>query len=231
MTVAMLMGDTGEFGNVAPQPVDADSVERGSFSRLGEGQGVVSTSNGTHRPTSGASVARHAKSVEAKPIGKHVIAIIVVGAVAAIALAVFLFVRILNAGGARQGQTVVEQTVVSQEDAIAYRGFSYALAQKDGKYVLVETAESGSGKTVELGDLPGAPACLVLYDGALIIPENLSDGSWDVMAYTIGSGWSSLMSSDGSTVGGSGTIGSGALEGSDLVLQVDGQTMRVPLEW
>ncbi|MDO4798545.1 MAG: hypothetical protein Q4A01_11080 [Coriobacteriales bacterium] len=226
--MTMHVEDNTDYRGDAPRPVDADSVANGSFEHLGEGQGAVSASQGART----ASHHPHGSQEEGKPISKRVVAIIIVGAVLAIAVSVFLFVRILSAASAAKAPgEVVEQTVVSREEPITYRGYTYELVKGNKGYALEETQDSGNGKMASLGDLPGDPVCLVLFNGALIIPENLEDGTWDVMAYTIGSGWSQIMDHDGNVLGGEGTIAEGTLDGSNLKLQVDDDVVDIPLEW
>ena len=225
--------DTGEFENNTPRPVDADSVARGSFDRLEEGQGAVQASRSARPAPQHATqhVAHHAVQEEGKPISKKVAAAIVVGAVAAIAIAVFLFVRILSASRSSEKAPIVEQTVVSSEEAISYRGYTYDLAKGKDAYYLEETREAGAGEKVNLGDLKGEPVSLVLYDGALIIPENLPGEKWDVTAYTIGSGWSSIMDQEGNARAGDGKIEEARLDGSTLRLRIDGEAVDIPLVW
>lgn len=221
--MALNMGDTGDYGSETPQPVDAASVANGAFDQLSAGQGAVSASH-SDRPAS-----RYDARQESKPMNKAVIAVIVVGALLAIALSVFLFVRILN-GSSAKTEEVVEQAVVSRDEGISYRGSIYSIAEGEESYYLEETSESG-GQAISLGDLDGDPVCLVLFNGALIIPENLGDDTWDVMAYTIGSGWSKIMDEDGSPRGGEGEISEARLDGVSLVLVANDETVSVPLEW
>ena len=95
--------DTGEFENNTPRPVDADSVARGSFDRLEEGQGAVQASRSARPAPQHATqhVAHHAVQEEGKPISKKVAAAIVVGA-ALSGMSVFL---LLPDGGSGQKKT------------------------------------------------------------------------------------------------------------------------------
>jgi hypothetical protein len=52
-----------------------------------------------------------------------------------------------------------------------------------------------------------------------------------VAAYTIGSGWSQIMDQEGKAVAGEGSVQDAQLEGSTLVLTVDGARVNVPLVW
>lgn len=220
--MSLHVNDIEDLGAETPQPVDADSIERGTFAHLERGQGAVSASQ------SATGGAHHAREATPQPVSKRATVIIIAGALVAIAVITILFVRILS-GGSTTGGEVIEQTVVGQDEAISYRGSSYALVSNGDAHALAETPESGDGEQVLLGDVPGTPVSLVLFDGALIIPENLSDGRWDVVAYTIGSGWSNLVDADGNPCGGEGTIEEAHLDGTNLQLTVDGQPVTVSL--
>lgn len=216
----MHFDDTGDFGAKAPRPIDTATFNRGSFAQLGEGQGVVMGSRGGRKPDG------------SQPMDKRVIALIIVGALVAIALMVSLVVGIFSASQtARDVSQTVEKMAVGFNESISYRGAAYELVEGDKGYQLVERSESSDGEQVVLGDLDGTPVCLVLYDGTLLVPENLKDGNWDVMAYTIGSGWSNLMGQDGEPCGGKGTITEGQLESTSLRLVVDGEGVSIPLVW
>ena len=79
--------------------------------------------------------------------------------------------------------------------------------------------------------IPGKPAQLVLYNGTIIIPESLDEGTWDVLAYTVGSGSSPVVDEDGSPVGGPGSIAKAELKGSSLLVTDDaGKVTTVSLE-
>lgn len=227
--MALHMDDTGELEGKAPRPIDAESVSRGSFDRLEEGQGAV-TASSKRRPAHAAHAAPASDAPE--PMSRRTLALVCGAAALAIVVIVVLFVSVLDAPGPSDQKTAeVEQIAVTTDQSVVLRGSTYGLAENGGKYSLVETSESGGGKSVSLGDLPGTPAGLVLYDGTLIIPENLSDGTWDLMAYTIGSGWSQMMDQQGNVTSGSGTISAAALEGTTVVLTVDNQRVEVPLVW
>ena len=238
--MATHMGDTGELDGNAPRPVHADSVSGGAFDRLEGGQGAMSASDkkraatgaGAHRAApKHHAVTSHAQDEEGQlPIDRRTLIVVVIGALVAIAIIVALFVSVLNASPAKPTQdSEAEQIAVQTDQSIVSRGATYELAQVDGKYQLKEKRDGG--KSVSLGDLPGTPAGLVLYDGAVLIPENLGDGKWDVMSYTIGSGWSQIMDREGKAVGGEGTVDEVKLEGSSLALTVNGSRVDVPLTW
>ncbi len=231
--------DTGELGTNTPQPVHADSVSNGAFDKLEEGQGAVAASSrrkgahaadGQRKGAHAAAGAHVADDEEQLPIDRRTLIVVVVGALVAIAVIVVLFINVLNASPAKPAAEPEADKVVAQTgDSITSRGASYHIAKNGEKYQLMETRDGG--KDVSLGDLSGTPAGLVLYDGAVLIPENLADGKWDVMAYTIGSGWSQIMDRDGKPVSGEGSISDATLDGSTVVLTVNGNRVDVPLTW
>lgn len=233
--MALHTDDMAEFDDETPQPIDADSVAQADFDRLQEGQGAVLATSARHaRATEGsrAHAASSGGNKKARPLNRRTLAIVCAAAAVAIVVMVAIFVQVLSAPGpSAQSQVEVEQTAVAPDQSIVSRGVTYELAQaNDGTYSLVEKRE-GAGQSVSLGNVAGTPVSLVLFDGALIIPENLPDGSWDVVAYTIGSGWSQLANKDGNPTTGTGSISAATLEGSNVVLTVDGSRVEVPLVW
>ncbi|MBP3885560.1 MAG: hypothetical protein J6D54_11590, partial [Olsenella sp.] len=79
--------------------------------------------------------------------------------------------------------------------------------------------------------LEGTPVQLVLYNGALFIPENF-DGSWDILGYTMGAGSlpTQVVNASGEAITGKGQISSAALSGSNLVItDSSGATTTVAL--
>lgn len=223
--MALDLDDTEEIGGDAPRPIHAESVANGAFERLGEGQGAVATKRGSHQPA-------HSKEPAPEGMSKRALVALVVGVLLAIALAVFLFVRVFVAPSAGPGKSaVVEQTEVGADEQISYRGVSYELVEDVQGMALVEVREASGGQRVVLGNIPGAPVALILFDGSIVIPENLPGGTWDVLAYTIGSGWTQIMDQNGNAQAGTGTISQATLDGSTLRLVVDGAPVEVPLTW
>lgn len=217
--------DIREYDEDAPRPIDPSLVDEGTFEKLDEGQGAVTQS-------SHVTSAKSERLVDALPVSKRTLIVMLVIVLAVVLGAVVITVRILDIANSRgSNAAVVEQTWVPADGEIAYRGSTYSLAKKDNGYVLLETHENSSGKPTTLGELHGTPVALVLYNGAFIIPENLSDGTWGIAAYTIGSGWSKLVSHDGEEQGGTGSISEAKLQGSNVLLVVDGKTVEVPLSW
>jgi Na+-transporting methylmalonyl-CoA/oxaloacetate decarboxylase gamma subunit len=227
--MALHMDDTEGLDDEAPQPIDAESVANGSFERISKDQGARSASHALHDVTKGE---RHTSEDDRVPLNKRSLIVIGVAAVVAIVVIVVMVMRILSASApAPSNSSEPEQVAMSADAQISNRGSSYKLVEQEGKYQLLEVRGAGGGQNVVLGDLKGTPANLVLYDGAIIVPENLADGTWDVAAYTIGSGWSQIMDQEGKAVAGEGSVQDAQLEGSTLVLTVDGARVNVPLVW
>jgi len=217
--------DVYEYDSETPRPVDAESVANGTFERLEEGQGAVAGK-------AYASAAHLAADDKGEELDKRTIILLVAGMLAAlVVVVVFVIGRLSAPTPSSEGPAAPEQTVVMQDQGVTVRGYSYRLQEKDGAYQLVEESQTSGANPVALGDLPGTPVGMVLYDGAIIIPENLKDGSWDIMAYTIGSGWSQLMGQDGHAVTGQGELTDVQLEGSRLVLTSASGRQEVPLVW
>lgn len=213
--------DIEELGEKAPRPLDEQTIARGSFERLSEGQGAVAARN-----RSAAAV----REPDGKEMGRRTVIAIVAIAAVVIAICVALFVHFLDAPSAvPEEQPEAEQVAAKADDAITYRGSTYELVKGKKGYELKETKENS--EQTSLGKLDGTPVALVLYDGALLIPQNFSDGTWNVSAYTIGSGWSQIMDQEGNAVGDKGKVESATLEDTRLLLLVDGSAVEVPLVW
>lgn len=219
------VNDAYEFESDTPRPVDAESVARGAFSHLEQGQGAVSASR---HPSAGL----HAADEKPEEMDKRTIALIVSGMAVALVLVLVFVVGAVAAPAGGAGETqAAEQVAVAADQSVELRGHSYSLEEQDGTYRLMEVSQSESSQPVSLGDVAGTPAGLVLYDGAVIVPQNLKDGTWDVVAYTIGSGWSQLMDKDGKATTGKGKITNVQLDGSTLVLTTDSKDVQIPLVW
>lgn len=224
------LDDTDGLGVNAPRPLDADTVDKGGFKTISQGDGAVRA-----RRDASAEAGRNGSL----PMPKRTLAVLAVAALAVIALCVALFVRVLSAPV--PGSDVLEDDAapVGAQDAnaTAQAGSSYELREDKGSYSLVEvrTEVLADGQEevqeVLLGNLPGAPVDLIMFGDTVLLPENLSDGTWEVSAYTMGSGWSPISDQSGAAVGGQGTITEAALDGTTLRLVVDGAAVEVPLEW
>ena len=60
---------------------------------------------------------------------------------------------------------------------------SFLLPQSNGKTARMRRALF---QPLSLVELPGTPIGLLFYNGTFYMPENLEDGTWDVMCYTLG---------------------------------------------
>ena len=108
-----------------------------------------------------------------------------------------------------------QQVQTTADGSVTYQGVSYAIeATGDGTYAVVATDPQGN-KTQEF-TVSGTPVTLILYNSVIVVPENKSDGTWDVVAYTIGGDSEpvSVVDSSGNAITGTGTIASATLDGS-----------------
>lgn len=228
----------------APRPIGVDPSVTGSFSTIRGGQGAVVSTRETASRAAGAarealdasgvvrSSARKRRAAAPKPqrAPKAAVAGIVVAAVVVIALAV-LAVRSLTAPAPTDvaAQTAVAQTNASVGEGVNVAGSTYKTQQGDGGWELVKS--SGEGDVV-VAQLSGTPVGLCLSEGTLVVPENLSDGTWDVICYMVadGSTPTQLLGNDGNPVVGSGELASADVDGSELVLTAaDGSQTRASL--
>ena len=83
-----------------------------------------------------------------------------------------------------------------------------------------------------LFELKGEPVTLILHDSAFVVPENLSDGTWDVMALTLGGGGMPMQvtDSEGNPVVGTGRIAEASLDEDIVVVTTDaGEQVSISL--
>lgn len=232
----------------APRPTPIDDTT--AFSTIGSGEGAVITNRETAANTVNASREMHTGTTQSRRLtaaarknvrprnerlqtNKRLFIILGVAALVVVLIVGFLVIRAVNSASRLQGDGGrVERTAVAPGESVSYDDYSYAVQQgDDGVYSFVRTLGEG-GDPLALFTLEGTPVQLILCDGAYLIPENLSDGTWDVVAYTMGDGsvTSKLADADGNPVTGEGALASAALEGSELVLTDEaGSTTRVPL--
>lgn len=233
-----------------PRPIGVDPQATGSFERLDAGQGAILTTrdnaddavDAARTRLSGTTGMMRLDASDLPPVEEHqpkthaskrIVALLVVLTLAVILGAVYVFSR-LTAGPSRQGEEEqAEQLQVETTDSIDYRGTTYSLQQGDGgTWHLVRQSQDEGAKAQDLGDLPGTPVTMVLYNGAIVIPENKSDGTWDVMAYMLGSSWSQVVNGDGDAYTGQGSVSEASLDGSTLTITADdGTTTAIPLDW
>ena len=196
-------------------PMAADSI-----TKLHAGEGVRKFA---------ASSKKREKAVAAKP-ARGVLIGVAIGALVVI-LGGFFILRGILGGFAREDVPVdssrpeeIQQVDVTVDSAtgavesgsIAYYDETFSVVALEGGTAVMATDESGNQRT--LFALSGTPATLLLYDGILLVPENLSDG-WDVIAYVLGAeSQASPIVIDDAPVSGQGEIVEAYLDGSELVV-------------
>lgn len=221
----------------APRPV-LDPAATGSFTRLDVGAGAtIETRSNVSQisPDSTASWSRQGHGAENRLRGKNrpqvksrstkvkgdgkLFAIIAIAAALVVAVGLFVANGILKPGGQKETGGQSEQAQVDAGQTITYRNISYKLErQASGKFALVGYA-SGASNGTPYFEFEGTPVQLVLYNGALFIPENL-DGSWDILGYTMAAGSlpTQVVNASGEAITGQGQIASVSLTGSNLVV-------------
>ena len=236
-------GATGAYvAEGSPRPISVDPATTGSFSTIRQGRGAVATTRENAGRAAEAGRASAARTVRAgqgirkKPQPSKAPLPVLVGIGVAALVVVVLAVVLLSAlispkapEGDEAATSVAAETVVLANEGVESGGFTYSLSQGEDGWELVR---SSGGQDTSLATLAGEPVCVTLYQGTLFIPENLSDGSWDVICYVLGDGSTAtqLLGGDGNPVTGSGTVQSATVDGSNLVLTGDGVSQSVALE-
>lgn len=236
----------------APRPIGVDPEATGSFEKLDAGEGAILTTRENANDAADAArahlsstggmtrldasdlpqVERHGGRRDGSKGNRKMVLLLVVLTAAVVLGGVYLFSRLTASTGQQDDQQVVEQMQTDATNSIDYRGVTYRLEQgDDGTWHLMRQSEDEGAQAQGLGDLSGTPVTLVLYNGAIIIPENKSDGTWDVMSYVLGSGWSQLLDSDGTAYSGQGTVTGATLDGSQLTITTDGGSETIALDW
>ena len=212
-----------DVSDETPCPIDTTLVDESKFEKLKKGQGTV-------RKPSHSSARDDEDISKILPVSNRTLIIMVVVALLVIVGIVFGAIHVFNSAKIASEQTAqVERTVAATDGSIKLRDTTYTIEKQDKGYMLIANHDAEGTKPTELGQLNGTPAALVLYDGTILIPENLEDGTWDVAAYTIGLNWSKLMGQDGNPQGGKGVVTDAALDGTSLRLTVDGARVGVSL--
>ncbi len=236
-------GATGAYvAEGSPRPISVDPATTGSFSVVRQGRGAVATTRknaGEAAEAGRASVARTVRAgqgVRKKPQPTKAPLPVLIGIGVAALVVVVLAVVLLGAlispkapASDEAATSVAAETVVAANEGIEVAGVSYNVSEGEGGWELVR---SSGGQDTSLATFAGAPACVSLYQGTLFIPENLSDGTWDIICYVLGDGSTTtqLLGVDGNPVTGSGTVQTASVEGSNLVLSGDGVNQSVALE-
>lgn len=247
-----IVGEDPLMPDGAPQPIGVDPAKTGSFRKLSADEGAVLTNrdNAENAAKAARTQLREADKTgsfrlqgknrphvehETQHYKKNCKLFIGIG-IAAVAIVVLIVVAMNSffdaAQQANQGDNnqVREQEQVQANDVISYRDQNYGLVQDGDTWSLARLDDSGNVQA-KLVDLNGTPVSFVHYNGAFIIPENLSGGTWDVLSYVPADGSvpSPVADADGNPVSGNGTIQSASLNGSTLSVQTDSGETDVDL--
>lgn len=182
---------------------------------------------------------RYGKEPERKPVNPKFVLLVIAGVVGLfVILAIVAVVTFLAAQDNPQPQEPAagveepQQVQTTADGSVTYQGVSYSLeATGDGTYAVIASDSKGN-KTQEF-TVRGTPVSLILYDSVIVVPENKSDGTWDVVAYTIGgdSAPMAVADSSGNAITGRGTISTATLDGSVVhVTDSTGATTDIALE-
>ncbi len=130
--------------------------------------------------------------------------------------------------------TTAEQRVkVASDGEVEFRDTIYTLSQSGNSWELIGKPKRGGGEARRYLTFDGTPVSLILFEGGFIIPENLSNGTWDVITYTVsdGSVAAKLVDPQGQAVGGPGKVDKAEVSGDSLVLTLNsGETKNVKLK-
>lgn len=232
----------------APRPIDVDPEETGSFRRIGasEGARLTTRANASHTASFRAQGARPVEAVRMSSAGrprvehrdvevqsnKRVFVALGVAALIMVSIVGWLIVRALTSVEHADEKPVAEQTQAGIEDGIEYRGTTYTLTEKsEGVYALTSTTEGSESPSV-LYELKGKPVALILYNTVFIIPENLPDGTWDLIAHPLGGGsmTQQVTDAEGKPIIGEGEISEATLDGDAIhITTTAGENMTVSL--
>ena len=192
-----------------------------------------------NRRLSGRNRPEYGTKPQRKPANLKSVLLVIAGVVGLfVILAIVAFVTFLGAQDNPQPQEPADsveepqQVQTTADGSVTYQGVSYSLeATGDGTYAVV-ASDSKVNKTQEF-TVNGTPVSLILYNSVIVVPENKSDGTWDVVAYTIGGDSEpvAVADSSGNAVTGTGTISTATLDGSVVhVTDSTGATTDVALE-
>ena len=211
--VSITDGDQETNTSDAPRPIGVDPMETGSFRRIDatEGARVTTRANASRTASFRAQNARPAEKVRMSSAGrpkvehhdvevqsnKRVFVALTIGALVVMGIVGTLLFRALVSVEEAGEKPVVEQMQTNVDEGIEYRGTVYSLTKQDnGTYALTSLSE-GSETPAIVCELKGTPVALVLYNTVFVIPENLPDGTWDLIAHPLGGGSMTQQVTDG----------------------------------
>lgn len=233
--------DDSDSTSAVPSALDTESL-----STLASGQGAQVTTRENAADAAerarGAQEQRHAERVrlvganrptyarhEQKKAKISLLQILGLAVAIIAVVAVLLFVFSRCAGSVADNPAALSLISVSGTQAapgqtLTYDGESYELTEKDGSWKLV----SPSADNDELMALAGKPVVLMANDEWLLVPENLDDGTWDVMAIRIAEGAVAVKVPDAA---GEGKATKAEIDDATLVVTTEaGETVSIPLE-
>lgn len=120
-------------------------------------------------------------------------------------------------------------TQVDPGQRLEMNGASFGVSQTDAGWAFVRES---AGESSTVFTLAGVPVTVLTYNGAFYIPENLGDGTWDVMSYMLADGAvpGQVSGSDGQPVTGQGEVSSAEVNDGNLVIwDVNGNVTTVRL--
>ena len=226
--------------------IDVDPEETGSFRRINasEGARVTTRANASQAASFRAQSARPVEAVRMSSAGrprvehrdvevqsnKRVFVALGVAALIMVSIVGWLIVRALTSVEHADEKPVAEQTQAGIGEGIEYRGTTYALTElSDGVYALTSTTEGAESSSV-LCELQGKPVSLILHDMVFIVPENLADSKWDLIAYPLGGVTQQVTDAEGNPIIGEGEITEATLEGDAIhITTAAGENMTVSL--
>lgn len=214
----------------SPYEAEASPMASDAITKLHTGEGARKFAAQPKRARGGPKPARAAL------VGVALAALLVM-------IAGFLLVRALvgqppaDAGGTSDSVQPEQQTAPVSVDmqtgtvdsgSIDYMDETFSMVNIEGSVAVVATDTAGNQRT--LFKLEGTPTSLLLYNGTILVPENLGDG-WDVISYVVGGeSQSGPIVEDGEPVRGQGEITDARLEGSELVVaDTTGASTRIAL--
>lgn len=243
--VPVVDGDQETSMEAAPRPIGVDPAETGSFQRISSDAGarVTTRANASETASFHLENARPMEAVRMSSSGRPKVAhrevevqsnrrvFIILGVAAALVVALVgsLLTRALSSVDTSGEQTVAEQVQKAVDEPIEYRGTTYALTENGSTYALTSTSEGSEGTAV-LHELKGVPVALILYNTVFVIPENLPDGTWDLIACPLGGVAQQVTDSEQNPVTGKGEITEATLVGDEVrVVTADGTRTTVSL--
>ena len=240
-------GDQENHMGDAPRPIDVNPAETGSFRRIeaNEGARITTRANASDsaqmRALNPESTRSRRLSSAGRPKVEHhdvevqsnkrVFIALAIAALVVMGIVGTLVIRALTSVEQASEKPVIEQMQTGAGESIEYRGTTYSLEENGGKYALMSKAE-GADKQSKVCDLGGKPVALVLYNTAFIIPENLPNGTWDIIAHPLGGGSMTqpVTDGDGNPIVNQGEIESASLNGDKVVVKTtDGKEYTVSL--